>query len=130
MPLCAQNLKTPTSDEESQRIALVKQQLQAVKLASDKIRNGQWLGSTGKAITDVVNIGIGGSDLGPKLAVNALHEFAHPDIHLHFISNVDGAEILTTLKGLNPETTLVALASKTFTTQETLLNAKTAHPVV
>ena len=114
------------SDEESQRIALVKQQLQAVKLASDKIRNGQWLGSTGKAITDVVNIGIGGSDLGPKLAVNALHEFAHPDIHLHFISNVDGAEILTTLKKLNPETTLVALASKTFTTQETLLNAKTA----
>ena len=114
------------SDEESQRIALVKQQLQAVKLASDKIRNGQWLGSTGKAITDVVNIGIGGSDLGPKLAVIALHEFAHPDIQLHFISNVDGAEILTTLKGLNPETTLVALASKTFTTQETLLNAKTA----
>ncbi len=112
--------------EERERIAQVKSQLQAVKLASSKIRNGQWLGSTGKAITDVVNIGIGGSDLGPKLACAALEEYAHPDINLHFISNVDGAEILTTLSRLNPETTLVAVASKTFTTQETLLNAKTA----
>ena len=114
------------SDEERQRIAQVKTQLQAVKKASDKIRAGQWLGSTGKAITDVVNIGIGGSDLGPKLACAALEEFSHPDISLHFISNVDGAEILTTLSKLDPETTMVALASKTFTTQETLLNAKTA----
>jgi glucose-6-phosphate isomerase len=114
------------SDQARERIAEVKQQLQAVKAASDKIRACQWLGSTGKAITDVVNIGIGGSDLGPKLACAALEEFAHPGINLHFISNVDGAEILTTLKKLNPETTLVALASKTFTTQETLLNAKTA----
>ena len=112
--------------EERERIAQVKSQLQAVKLASSKIRSGQWLGSTGKAITDVVNIGIGGSDLGPKLACAALEEYAHPDINLHFISNVDGAEILTTLNRLNPETTLVAVASKTFTTQETLLNAKTA----
>ena len=108
--------------EERERIAQVKAQLQAVKLASSKIRSGQWLGSTGKAITDVVNIGIGGSDLGPKLACAALEEYAHPDINLHFISNVDGAEILTTLNRLNPETTLVAVASKTFTTQETLLS--------
>ena len=114
------------SSQARERIALVKQQLQSVKAASDKIRAGQWLGSTGKAITDIVNIGIGGSDLGPKLACAALEEYAHADIKLHFISNVDGAEILTTLKKLNPETTLVALASKTFTTQETLLNAKTA----
>jgi len=114
------------STQARERIALVKQQLQSVKAASDKIRAGQWLGSTGKAITDIVNIGIGGSDLGPKLACAALEEYAHADIKLHFISNVDGAEILTTLKKLNPETTLVALASKTFTTQETLLNAKTA----
>ena len=112
--------------EESERIAQVKSQLQAVKQTSTKIRSGQWLGSTGKAITDVVNIGIGGSDLGPKLACAALEEYAHPNINLHFISNVDGAEILTTLNKLNPETTLVAVASKTFTTQETLLNAKTA----
>ncbi|MDC0010844.1 glucose-6-phosphate isomerase [Porticoccaceae bacterium] len=113
--------------ESDQRVSLVKQQLADVELVSEKIRNGQWLGSTGKAITDVVNIGIGGSDLGPKLACSALQEFAHPDIKLHFISNVDGAEILTTLKRLNPETTLVALASKTFTTHETLLNANTAR---
>ena len=113
--------------ESDQRVTLVKQQLVDVELVSEKIRSGQWLGSTGKAITDVVNIGIGGSDLGPKLACSALQEFAHPDIKVHFISNVDGAEILTTLKKLNPETTLVALASKTFTTHETLLNAKTAR---
>jgi glucose-6-phosphate isomerase len=115
------------ADESDQRVRLVKQQLANVKQVSEKIRSGQWLGSTGKAITDVINIGIGGSDLGPKLACNALQEFAHPGLTLHFISNVDGAEILTTLKKLNPETTLVALASKTFTTQETLLNAKTAR---
>ena len=113
--------------ESDQRVSLVKQQLADVELVSEKIRSGQWLGSTGKAITDVINIGIGGSDLGPKLACSALQEFAHPDIKLHFISNVDGAEILTILKKLNPETTLVALASKTFTTHETLLNAKTAR---
>jgi glucose-6-phosphate isomerase len=114
-------------EESDQRVRLVKQQLASVELVSEKIRSGNWLGSTGKPITDVVNIGIGGSDLGPKLACNALQEFAHPDISLHFISNVDGAEILTTLQKLDPETTLVALASKTFTTQETLLNAKTAR---
>jgi glucose-6-phosphate isomerase len=119
-------LDDANSNAERDRIAEVKEQLQAVKRASDKIRAGQWLGSTGKAITDVVNIGIGGSDLGPKLACAALEEYSHAELNLHFISNVDGAEILTTLKRLNPETTLVALASKTFTTQETLLNAKTA----
>lgn len=115
-----------TSLEGLERNSLVKAQLEQMQLVSEKIRNGQWQGSTGKKITDVINIGIGGSDLGPKLACNGLNEFAHPEIKLHFISNVDGAEILTTLAKLNPETTLVALASKTFTTQETLLNAKTA----
>ena len=115
-----------TSLEGLERNSLVKAQLEQMRLVSEKIRNGQWQGSTGKKITDVINIGIGGSDLGPKLACNGLNEFAHPEIKLHFISNVDGAEILTTLAKLNPETTLVALASKTFTTQETLLNAKTA----
>ena len=115
--------------ESDQRVNLVKQQLADVELVSEKIRSGQWLGSTGKAITDVINIGIGGSDLGPKLACSALQEFAHPDIVLHFISNVDGAEILTTLNKLNPETTLVALASKTFTTIETMTNAQSAQLV-
>ncbi len=121
------NQGTAAAEESDQRVNLVKQQLNQVKLFSEKIRSGSWVGSTGKAITDVINIGIGGSDLGPKLACSALQEFAHADINLHFISNVDGAEILSTLKKLNPETTLVALASKTFTTQETLLNAKTTR---
>ena len=114
------------SDVELARIAQVKSQLEAVRQTSDKIRRGDWLGSTGKGIKSLVNIGIGGSDLGPKLACAALEEFAHADINVYFISNVDGAEILTLLKKLDPETTLVALASKTFTTQETLLNAQTA----
>lgn len=114
------------TDVELARIAQVKSQLEAVRQTSDKIRRGDWLGSTGKGIKNLVNIGIGGSDLGPKLACAALEEFAHPDINIYFISNVDGAEILTLLKKLDPETTLVALASKTFTTQETLLNAQTA----
>ena len=114
------------TDLELARIAQVKGQLEAVRQTSDKIRRGDWLGSTGKGIKNLVNIGIGGSDLGPKLACAALEEFAHPDINIYFISNVDGAEILTLLKKLDPETTLVALASKTFTTQETLLNAQTA----
>lgn len=119
----AQDANTP---EAKQRAKQVSQQLSVVKDISEQIRNGTWLGSTGKAITDVVNIGIGGSDLGPKMACSALEEFAHKNISLHFISNVDGAQILTTLAKLNPETTLVSIASKTFTTQETMLNAKTA----
>jgi glucose-6-phosphate isomerase len=120
------NPQDATCKNGKQRAAQVKQQLETVKLVSNRIREGQWLGSTGKAITDVINIGIGGSDLGPKLACSALEEFAHQRINMHFISNVDGAQILTTLAKLNPETTLVAIASKTFTTQETMLNAKTA----
>ncbi|HAZ79497.1 MAG TPA: glucose-6-phosphate isomerase [Porticoccaceae bacterium] len=115
-----------STQEEHHRHAIISDQLAQVRQVSDAIRQGEWLGSTGKAITDVVNIGIGGSDLGPKLAYAALAEFSHPDIQIHYIANVDGAEILTTLAKLNPETTLVAIASKTFTTQETLLNAKTA----
>jgi glucose-6-phosphate isomerase len=115
-----------TSAEGMQRAAQVENQLKAVEHISNEIRQGKWVGSTGKAITDIVNIGIGGSDLGPKMACTALEEFAHPTIDVHFISNVDGAQILSTLKKLNPETTLVSIASKTFTTQETMLNAKTA----
>ena len=113
------------SEQGQSRNEMIKQQLEHVRQVSDKVRDGSWQGSTGKSITDVVNIGIGGSDLGPKLACTALSEFSHPSINVHFIANVDGAEILTTLASLDPETTLVAIASKTFTTQETLLNAKT-----
>ncbi len=103
----------------------IDQQKQKIRTVSHKIREGLWLGSTGKKISDVINIGIGGSDLGPKMVCNAMAEFAHPDLTLHFISNVDGAEIIQTLKTLNAETTLIIVASKTFTTQETMLNVKT-----
>jgi glucose-6-phosphate isomerase len=104
-------------------IAIQKQQIFAI---SEKIRSGRWLGATGKPITQIVNLGIGGSDLGPKLACTALKEFSHPDIHCHFVSNVDGEVIRSTLKKLDPETTLVIIASKSFATQETLLNASMA----
>jgi glucose-6-phosphate isomerase len=94
---------------------------------SDKVRSGEWVGYSGKAITDVVNIGIGGSDLGPLMAVEALAPFAHQRINLHFVSNVDGSHMVSTLKKVNPETTLFLVASKTFATQETLTNAHSAR---
>ena len=93
---------------------------------SQRIRDGQWRGATGRPVTDIVNLGIGGSDLGPKMACEALKEFARPGLRCHFVSNVDGEVINSTLAGLDPETTLVIISSKTFTTQETLLNAATA----
>ncbi|MEJ2379750.1 MAG: glucose-6-phosphate isomerase [Gammaproteobacteria bacterium] len=94
---------------------------------SEQVRSGEWRGYTGKAITDVVNIGIGGSDLGPVMVCEALKPYGRPDLRAHFVSNVDGTHILETLKGLSPETTLFLVASKTFTTQETLTNAHTAR---
>ncbi|MFV0431438.1 MAG: glucose-6-phosphate isomerase [Alphaproteobacteria bacterium] len=94
---------------------------------SDTIRNGSWKGATGKEITDIVNIGIGGSDLGPVMAYEALKPYHHERITCHFVSNVDGTHIVETLKKLNPETTLFLVASKTFTTQETLTNAHSAR---
>ena len=94
---------------------------------TQRVRSGAWKGYTGKAITDVVNIGIGGSDLGPVMACNALEPYARPDLRAHFVSNVDGAHMAVTLKSCNPETTLFIVASKTFTTQETLTNAGSAR---
>ena len=94
---------------------------------SEAVRSGAWKGYTGKAITDVVNIGIGGSDLGPKMVTLALAHYAKPGLHVHFVSNVDGTDIAETLKQLNPETTLFLIASKTFTTQETMMNAHSAR---
>ncbi|MGB7994926.1 MAG: glucose-6-phosphate isomerase [Photobacterium halotolerans] len=93
---------------------------------SDRIIGGDWKGYTGKAITDVVNIGIGGSDLGPYMVSEALAPYK-TRLNLHFVSNVDGTHIAETLKGLNPETTLFLVASKTFTTQETMTNAHSAR---
>ncbi|QJE73898.1 glucose-6-phosphate isomerase [Aerophototrophica crusticola] len=92
-----------------------------------RVRDGQWLGRTGKPITDIVNIGIGGSDLGPVMATQALTPWHHPRLRAHFVSNVDGTHIAEALKQVDPETTLFIVASKTFTTQETLTNAHTAR---
>ena len=101
--------------------------LDQVKDFTDRVRNGQWLGYSGKPITDIVNIGIGGSDLGPKMAVLALRSYAHPRLKMHFVSNVDGHDMDAALAQVNPETTLFIIASKTFTTAETMLNANTAR---
>ncbi len=92
----------------------------------DTVNSGLWKGCTNKAITDVVNIGIGGSDLGPAMVVEALKPYKVKNLNVHFVSNVDGTDIAETLKKLNPETTLFVIASKTFTTQETMTNARTA----
>ncbi|HEY9100310.1 MAG TPA: glucose-6-phosphate isomerase [Thiobacillus sp.] len=94
---------------------------------AEQVRSGQWRGYTGERITDVVNIGIGGSDLGPQMVVQALRPYRHPRLKLHFISNVDGAHVKETLESLNPETTLFIVSSKTFTTQETMTNAHYAR---
>lgn len=93
---------------------------------NNDLRSGKWAGFTGKKITDVVNIGIGGSDLGPKMVCEALKYYADGP-NAHFVSNIDGADIYEALKNLNPETTLFIIASKTFTTLETMTNASTAR---
>ncbi|WP_029148840.1 glucose-6-phosphate isomerase [Methylophilus sp. 5] len=94
---------------------------------TEQVRSGQWTGFTGKRITDVVNIGIGGSDLGPVMACDALKPYASPDLKAHFVSNIDGAHLMRVLENCNPETTLFIVASKTFTTQETMTNAHSAR---
>jgi glucose-6-phosphate isomerase len=100
--------------------------LEKMRGFSDSVRNGQWKGYSGKAITDVVNIGIGGSDLGPVMVTEALKPYGKDDLRVHFVSNIDGTHIVETLKSIDPETTLFVIASKTFTTQETITNANTA----
>jgi glucose-6-phosphate isomerase len=92
-----------------------------------RVRSGEWLGHTGRRITDVVNIGIGGSNLGPLMVCEALRFYQNRELRVHFVSNVDGTHIAETLRGLDPASTLVIVASKTFTTQETLTNAHTAR---
>ena len=100
--------------------------LAKMKAFCDKVISGQWTGYTGKAITDVVNIGIGGSDLGPYMVTEALKPYKN-HLNMHFVSNVDGTHVAETLKSLDPETTLFLVASKTFTTQETMTNALSAR---
>lgn len=94
---------------------------------ADRVRDGDWRGHGGKRITDIVNIGIGGSDLGPAMVCAALAPYQHPKLRAHFVSNVDGADIAAVLAEVDPESTLFIVASKTFTTQETLTNAHTAR---
>jgi glucose-6-phosphate isomerase len=100
--------------------------LEQMKAFSDAVGDGRWTGFSGKPIRNVVNLGIGGSDLGPLMVTEALEPYWRPSPRVHFVSNVDGAHLGRTLKGLEPETTLFVIASKTFTTQETLANARTA----
>jgi glucose-6-phosphate isomerase len=101
--------------------------LDQMRQFSNAVRGGSWKGHTGKRISDVVNIGIGGSDLGPVMVSEALKPYHQPGLNVHFVSNVDGTHIAETLKPLDPETSLFIVASKTFTTQETLTNATSAR---
>ncbi|GMM37285.1 glucose-6-phosphate isomerase [Saccharomycopsis crataegensis] len=100
--------------------------LEHMKEFSEAVRSGEWKGYTGKKITDVVNIGIGGSDLGPVMVTEALKSYASPDLKVHFVSNIDGTHLSEALKPLDAETTLFLIASKTFTTAETITNANSA----
>ncbi len=105
----------------------VNQVMKQVESFSNKIISGDWKGYTGKAITDIVNIGIGGSDLGPVMVTEALRPYWQPNINLHFVSNIDGTHISETFRKISPETTLFIIASKSFTTQETMTNAFSAR---
>jgi glucose-6-phosphate isomerase len=100
--------------------------LKQMRSFTESVRTGSYKGSTGKAMTDIVNIGIGGSDLGPVMVTEALKPYGHPRLNVHFVSNIDGTDIAETLKRLNPETALFIISSKTFTTQETITNAQSA----
>ncbi|WP_039916341.1 glucose-6-phosphate isomerase [Cellvibrio mixtus] len=102
-------------------------ELERMRKLSEKLRSGAWTGYTGKTITDIVSIGIGGSNLGPLMACEALKAYSDKRFNIHFVSNIDGVQIAEVLDGLNPETTLFVISSKTFTTQETMTNASTAE---
>lgn len=117
---------TPVIVDGQDVMPLINKVLDQMGKFSESVRSGEWKGYTGKAMTDVVNIGIGGSDLGPVMVTEALKAYAQPGLRVHFVSNVDGAHIAETLKLCHPETTLFIIASKTFTTQETITNANTA----
>jgi len=120
-------INTPVCVNDKDVMPEVKAVLSKMKDFSEKIILGEWKGFTGKKITDIVNIGIGGSDLGPVMVTECLRPYAKEGLEIHFVSNVDGTHITETLKALNPETTLFLIASKTFTTQETMTNAFAAR---
>jgi glucose-6-phosphate isomerase len=106
---------------------VVEQELKRIQAFVEDVRKGNWRGHSGKRITDVVNIGIGGSDLGPRMVTQALRPYADGTLNIHFVSNMDGVEIANVLRDLNPERVLFVIASKTFTTSETMTNAETAR---
>ena len=121
-----QNISPIISDGEDV-MPRVKSVLKKMRRFSEEVRSGQWKGFTGKAITSVINIGIGGSDLGPAMVCQALKAYGSKTITPYFVSNVDGADLSQALEKCNPETTLFIIASKTFTTQETMTNAFSAR---
>ncbi|NUZ10350.1 glucose-6-phosphate isomerase [Pseudoalteromonas sp. McH1-7] len=104
----------------------VNTELEKLKAFSQRVRSGEWVGYTGKAVKNVVAIGVGGSNLGPQMVTDALAAYADDTLNVHYVSNVDGVQIASVLKGLDAETTLFVVSSKTFTTSETMTNAKTA----
>ncbi|WP_209330482.1 glucose-6-phosphate isomerase [Lunatimonas salinarum] len=118
---------TPVYVDDRNIMPDVNQVLGKMKIFADKVSKGVWKGYTGKSIRSLVNIGIGGSDLGPVMVTEALKPYQNPNLEVFFVSNVDGTHITEVLKKVNPETTLFFIASKTFTTQETMTNAHTAR---
>ena len=118
---------TPIEVDGEDVMPEVNEVLDRMKTFSEQIISGEWKGYSGQAISDIVNIGIGGSDLGPVMVTEALKPYQKEHINVHYVSNVDGTHISETLKHLNPETTLFIIASKTFTTQETMTNATSAR---
>jgi glucose-6-phosphate isomerase len=117
---------TPIYSNENDVMPEVNAVLSKMKEFSEKVRSGEWKGFSGKRMRDIVNIGIGGSDLGPSMVTTSLAPYGHHELSVHFVSNVDGTHIVETLKKLDPETTLLLIASKSFTTQETMTNAFSA----
>jgi len=119
--------ETVISVDETNIVPDIHAVLSQMKTFSEKVRSGEWKGYTGKPITDLVNIGIGGSDLGPLMVSEALKYYGKKDLSIYFVSNIDGMNISDVLQRVNPETTLFFIASKTFTTHETITNAHTAR---
>ncbi|NLO52180.1 MAG: glucose-6-phosphate isomerase [Bacteroidales bacterium] len=119
--------ETPVTVDDADIMPEIREARQKMKSFCDKVHGGKWKGYTGKKIKNIVNIGIGGSDLGPVMGTEALRPYWMADIKAYFVSNVDSTHIVETLRDLNPEETLFLIASKTFTTQETMTNAHTAR---
>ncbi|MCM2289890.1 MAG: glucose-6-phosphate isomerase [Sulfuritalea sp.] len=119
--------KGPILHDGQDVMPAVHRELERMQRFCGEVHGRHWRGATGEPISDVVNIGIGGSDLGPRMATQALAAFRHPEIRVHYVANLDGADLATVLATVQPRTTLFVIASKTFTTQETMQNAVSAR---